>query len=190
MYPVVVALLVGFALSRGPDRPKVAVLNQVPPGERVQIGGQQLAPCSARRSCSKRVDAVRRRLAREAERKVRDGDVLGALMIPPDTRAASCGRTLERPRVEVLVNEEDPLKARLVEDTIASVVAEANQRVSRALTSVTLRYLKLLLKGGTVNVLGNRVHGPRASAGSSAITRAARRELPRRLAASGASSIR
>ena len=34
-YPVLIALLIGFAISREPGNPRVAFLNEVPPGSRV-----------------------------------------------------------------------------------------------------------------------------------------------------------
>jgi ABC-2 type transport system permease protein len=154
IYPVVVALLVGLALSRPPERPEVAVVGP-PPGEAaVQIGGQELDLALAERELRDRVDAVRVSSRDEAARKVREGDVLGALVIPSVTEQR-LRSTLDRPQVEVLVNEEDPLRARAVRDAIESAVAGANQRVSRALTSVAVRYLRLLQEGGSVNVLGN-----------------------------------
>ena len=53
------------------------------------------------------------------------------------------------------MNEEDPIKARLVDDAIAAALAEANRQVARALTRANLRYLELLLNGGDVTVFGN-----------------------------------
>ena len=38
LYPVLIALLVGFAISRDPDKPRVAFLNEVPPDTRVLVG--------------------------------------------------------------------------------------------------------------------------------------------------------
>ncbi len=36
VYPVAIAVLIGFALSRGPEKPRVAFLNEVPPGHAVR----------------------------------------------------------------------------------------------------------------------------------------------------------
>ncbi len=177
LYPVVVAVLVGLALSRPPERPEVAVVGP-PPGEAaVQVGGQELDLALAERELRGRVDAVRVKSREEAVEKVRDGDVLGALIIPSVTEQR-LRSTLDRPRVEVLVNDEDPLRARAVRDAIESAVAGANQRVSRALTGVAVRYLRLLQEGGSVNVLGSdfEVLGLDRI---SAITRRAARRLPR-----------
>jgi ABC-2 type transport system permease protein len=176
VYPIAVALLIGFALSRGSDRPTVAVLDQVPADEQLEVGGEDLGPVLGRSRLAPRVKRIDVHSRAEAERKVRDGDALAAVIIPPDTvrRAES---QLEQAQIELLVNQEDPVKGRLVDDAIASVVSEQNRRLSRALIKENLRYLQLLLKGGTVNVLGNefRLLGLRRIG---RITRAAARALP------------
>jgi hypothetical protein len=136
-YPIAIALLIGFALSRGPDRPTVAFLNEVPPDQQLTIGGQRLDVLGAPKQVFKRVDAIEVGSRREAEQKVRSGEALGALIVPFDTATKLQGQ-FERPQVDVLVNEEDPLKGRLVDDTISSLLAEANQRLSRAFTRVNL----------------------------------------------------
>jgi len=178
VYPVAVALLFGFALSRGSDKPTVALVDQVPPGEELTIGDQQLGDVVGRRELAKRVKVEDVSSRRKAERKVRDGDALAALIIPPDA-VSKAESQLESSQVELLVNEEDPVKGQLVDDAIASVVAAENRRLSRALVRTNLRYLKLLLEGGRVSVLGNEftVLGLRRIG---EITRAARRALPRR----------
>ena len=61
IYPVLIALLIGYALSRGPTKPKVAFLNEVPAGQgsfnlgghedqRPPVRGQVLQPPSTRSS--------------------------------------------------------------------------------------------------------------------------------------------
>jgi ABC-type multidrug transport system permease subunit len=181
VYPVAIALLVGFAFSRGSDKPTVAVFNQVPTDEQVQIGNQRLGAVLGPAELSSRVDTVNVSSREEAKRKVRDGDALAALIIPRDT-VRKAESQLEQSRVELLVNEEDPVKGQLVDDTISSVVANQNRRLSRALIKENLQYLQLLLKGGTVNVLGREftVLGLQRIG---QITRAAKRELPRGSAA-------
>ena len=178
VYPVAVALLIGFAFSRGSDKPTVAVFNQVPANEQVQIGSQKLGTVLGQRELSDRVDVLEVSSRAEAERKVRDGDALAALVIPRDA-VSKAESQVGQSQVQLLVNEEDPVKGRFVDDTIASAVAAENRRLSRALIKENLQYLQLLLKGGTVNVLGNdfTVLGLRRI---EQITRAAKRELPHR----------
>ena len=62
----------------------------------------------------------------EAREKVESGDVLGALILPADLidRPQSlAGLNPESPTVKVLVNEEDPVKAGLVDDRINSLLS-------------------------------------------------------------------
>jgi ABC-type multidrug transport system permease subunit len=177
LYPLVVALLIGLTLSRGPDKPRVAFLNEVPRGETLDVGTGPLRLGISADQVRDRIDPVRVSSRKEAERLVRDGDVLGAVIVPADTFQKIESR-VEQPRLEVLVNEEDPVKARLVDDAIAAAVAEANRRVARALTRANLRYLELLRNGGSVNVFGREfeVLGLRRIGRSVA---QARRALPR-----------
>ena len=39
VYPAVIAVLIGFALSRGPETPRVAFLNEVPQGQPLVLAG-------------------------------------------------------------------------------------------------------------------------------------------------------
>ena len=43
IYPIVIAVLIGFALSRGPDKPRVAFVNLVPAEEsELELGGEEI----------------------------------------------------------------------------------------------------------------------------------------------------
>ena len=42
-YPILIAVLVGFAISRGPEDPRVAFVNEVPPNTRINVGGAELS---------------------------------------------------------------------------------------------------------------------------------------------------
>ena len=54
-YPVVIALLIGLALSRGPERPKVAIANLVPREEQtLQLGASGSTPRATPTGCSTR----------------------------------------------------------------------------------------------------------------------------------------
>jgi ABC-type multidrug transport system permease subunit len=177
LYPLVVALLIGLTLSRGPDKPRVAVLNEVPRGQSLDVGTGPLRLGLSPRQLRDHLDPVPVSTRAEAARLVREGDVLGALIVPEDTFQKIESR-VEQPRLEVIVSEEDPVRARLTDDAIAAALAEANRQVARALTRANLRYLELLLNGGNVTVFGNRfeVLGLRRIGKS---VEAARQRLPR-----------
>ena len=101
--------------------------------------------------------------------KVESGDVLAALILPADlVDQINSLSTLTpgTPEVEVLVNEEDPVKARLVDDRITTLLAQANLAIARRIATEGGRYLDLLIDGGQFEVLGQTIPilGLRASA--------------------------
>jgi ABC-type multidrug transport system permease subunit len=177
LYPLVIALLIGLTLSRGSEKPRVALVNEVPRGESLDVGTGPLRLGISGAQVRDHIEPVRASSREEAERLVRDGDVVGALIIPEDTFRKIESR-VEQPRLEVIVSEEDPIKARIVDDAIAAALSEANRQVARALTRANLRYLDLLLNGGDVTVFGEKfnVLGLRRIGQS---VEAARRALPR-----------
>ena len=168
-YPVLIALLIGFAISRDPGKPQVAFLNEIPEGARIAGGGAELPALGVEDRICKRVECVRVGNRAEAIEKVRSGDVLAALVLPADLidRLNSLS-TLnpETPEVDVIVNQEDPVKAQLVDDRIAALLGQANLVIARRIAGEGGRYLNLVVNGGAVEVLGERVEilGLRAAA--------------------------
>ncbi len=154
IYPIVVSVLIGLALSRGPEQPRVAILNEVPAGgEVISLGGEEVNTAQYAEQLYEAVDPVPVESRGEATELVRDGEVLGALIIPPDiTTKLQSG--LEPATVEVLYNAEDPVKAQLVQDTIKSQVQDANAALTRKFTDVALGYLDLVVSGGDFSFLG------------------------------------
>ena len=113
---------------------------------------------------------------------VESGDVLAALILPPNLvqKLESLGSLKpSQPTVRVLVNEEDPVKARLVDDRISSLVTEANLRISKQVTKISANYLSLLLRGGSVQPARARPSTSSASRTPSASSRRCGRSCPR-----------
>lgn len=168
-YPVLIAVLVGFAISGGPQTPRVAFLNEVPAGTRVSVGGHQLPAAGVSNRICSRVECVHVRSRAEALDEVSSGDVLAALILPADLvdKINSLSTlTPGTPKVEVLVNEEDPVKAQLVDERISTLLTQANLAIARRVATEGGHYLNLLIDGGTLPVLGQGIHilGLRASA--------------------------
>jgi len=168
-YPVLIALLVGFAISREPGKPRVAFLNQVPKGTRINVGGAQLPAVGAGQRICRRVECVGVKNRQDAIDKVRSGDVLAAVVLPADlVDQINSLSTLSpaTPRVEVIVNQEDPVKAQLVDDRISSLLAQANLLIARRIATAGGQYLNLLVNGGQFEVLGQSfsILGLRATA--------------------------
>jgi ABC-2 type transport system permease protein len=169
LYPVLIAVLVGFAISRGPEKPRVAFLNEVPAGTRVSVGGQQLPAAGVSGRICSRVECVHVKDRAEAVDEVESGDVLAALVLPADlVNQINSLSTLTpgTPKVEVLVNEEDPVKAQLVDERISTLLAQANLAIARRIATEGSKYLNLLIDGGRFTVIGQtfNILGLRATA--------------------------
>jgi ABC-type multidrug transport system permease subunit len=177
LYPIVVAVLIGFALSRGPDKPEVAFYNGLE-GQptQVELGGEQIDLAREGRRLFDAIDPVRVESREEAIQKVEDGDVLGALVIP-DNLASNIQSALEPGTVEVYYNAEDPAKRQYVENTIKSQVQQANSALTKRVAEEALQLLELISDGGEYTFLGQDfdVLGLRRS---EQILEAARGDLP------------
>jgi len=159
-YPILIALLIGFAISREPGKPRVAFLNEIPPGARIAGGNGKLPAVGANDRICKQVECVNVASRAQAETKVREGDVLAALILPSDLvdRLNSLSTLApETPEVDVIVNEEDPLKARVVDDRITALLAQANLFIAKQIAKEGGRYLNLVVDGGDFDVLGQPV---------------------------------
>jgi ABC-type multidrug transport system permease subunit len=156
IYPIVISVLIGLALSRGPDKPRVAFVNEVPPAANViQLGGEKIDTSRYGRQLFAAIDPVRVDTEAEAIAKVKSGDVLGALILPPNlTQKLASG--LEPAHVKVYYNAEDPVKARYVQDTITAQVQKANAAVRKKLTQVAIGYLRLIVSGGQFSFFGRQ----------------------------------
>ncbi|HEX8074363.1 MAG TPA: ABC transporter permease [Thermoleophilaceae bacterium] len=183
VYPIVIAALVGFAVTSGPSKPRVAVLNQVPQSaNRISLGGEDVNVSTEARPLFDAITRVNVETRAEAIEKVKSGDVLGALILPPDItqnlEAATSGGS--RPaRVEVFYNAEDPAKQRFVENTIKARVQDANSALAKRFVGIAADYVKLLSTGGQFSLLG-RTFGVLGLQKSESILKAAIGSLPRR----------
>ncbi|MGH2939922.1 MAG: ABC transporter permease [Solirubrobacterales bacterium] len=169
VYPVLIAILVGLAVSRGPEEPRVALLNEVPTNARVSLSGKKLPSANVQRRICGKVECVHVHSRDKAMEEVESGDVLAALILPEDlVNKINSLSTLSpgTPKVEVLVNESDPLKASVVDDKIEALLAQANLTLAKRIAVEGGRYLDLVIKGGKLPVLGGGIEilGLQASA--------------------------
>ncbi|HEY7121394.1 MAG TPA: ABC transporter permease, partial [Solirubrobacterales bacterium] len=168
IYPIVLAVLIGLAISRSPEKPRVAFLNQIPAGAGLNLGETGgFSQTEARQRLCAKIECVTATSRADVERKVKDGEVLGGLILPPDflskLQAELTTNSSEPAKVEVLVNQDDPLKAQIVDDRISTLLNQANLLLSDKIAAVAVNYEQLLANGGefeipflnqTVNVLG------------------------------------
>ena len=154
LYPIVIAVLIGFALSRGPDKPEVAFYNGLEGQSAVvELGGDRIDLASEGQRLFDAIDPVRVDSREEAIQKVRDGEVLGALVIPSDL-ATNIQSSLEPGTVEVYYNAEDPAKRQFVENTIKAQVQSANAALTKRVAKEALKLLELISTGGEYAFLG------------------------------------
>ncbi|MEA2291363.1 MAG: type transport system permease protein [Solirubrobacteraceae bacterium] len=157
LYPIVLAVLIGLALSGGPAKPRVAFANLVPAGESgFSLGGRTLNAADYAGRLFQSIDPIRVRTREEAIAKVRSGEALGALVLPADVGARLRGALAlsggPPPTVEVYYNAEDPVKRRFVEATISSRLAEANDALSDEVLREAARYIDVVVRGGKVTL--------------------------------------
>ncbi len=160
-YPILIAILVGFAVSREPEKPRVAFLNEVPADSRIHVGGQELQAAGVGSRICARVECVDVADRDQAVKKVENGEALAALILPANlVDQINSLSTLApgAPEVEVLVNESDPVKAKLVDERITTLLAQANLAIAKRIAAEGGHYLNLLIEGGDLPVLGQSVH--------------------------------
>lgn len=151
-YPVVIALLIGFAISRGPSKPRVAVVNETPPGETFVLGGTRVSLDEYTNELFNQVQVVHAPTRAAAAAKVASGEVLAAIVIPSDI-VSKISSGVSQAQVEVIYNG-DALEQSFVRSTIDSTLAQANLALSEQIKSVAVHDLNLLLTGGQLGALG------------------------------------
>ena len=111
LYPVLIALLIGYALSRGPAKPKVAFLNEVPKGQgSFNLGGTQINGRQYAGKFFTAIDPIVVHTRKQALDKVRSGQALAALIIPADIVQKLSTGGLERPTIDVIYNASNLLR--------------------------------------------------------------------------------
>ncbi len=156
VYPIAISLLIGLALSRGPAKPRVAIANLVPAGQTINIGSEHINIDQYASHLYQDIVPVPVATRAEAVDKVRSGDVIAALVIPPDiVQRLSSG--LQQADVEVIYNG-DALTASYVQSTINGALGQANAALSSKLETVAAQYIDLLLSGGQLPAFGNNLN--------------------------------
>ena len=153
-YPIAIALLIGFALSSGPDKPRVAFLNQTPPDERtILLGGQRIQVKAYTDELLRAVDEVPVQSREDALAKIRSGEALAAIIIPADFTKKLSNSGFSSARVEVIYNG-DALKQSFVRTTISAKLAQADAALARQVNTVAAGYVDRVVNGGELTALG------------------------------------
>jgi len=152
VYPVAIALLIGFAISRSPSRPHVAIVDETPPGASVKVGSQRVAVGQYAQQLFSQVQSVRVATRSQAIAKVKSGEVIAAVVIPQNI-AARLSSVTEQAQLEVLYNG-DALEQSLVQSSLDSAIAQANLGFSEQIQQAAAKAIAALLDGGNSGILG------------------------------------
>jgi ABC-2 type transport system permease protein len=156
-YPIAIATLMGFALSSGPEKPRVAFLNQVPENRgTIRLGNQKLDIKTYTKTLFSEIDQVPVSNRDEALKKVRSGAVLAALIIPPDFTQKLSQSGFSGASVEVVYNG-DALKQSFVRTTISSKLAQADSALAKEVNKLGSGYIDVILRGGKLDILGTQL---------------------------------
>jgi ABC-type transport system involved in cytochrome c biogenesis permease component len=161
VYPIAIALMIGFALSSPPGKPKVAVLNEVAPGQgKIKFGSQQINVASYASQLYQSIQPIPVHSRAEAIAKVKAGEALAALIVPSDITGqiqSLVTQGVGNPTVELILNSKDPLERQFADQAITARVAEVEQAVSKQVLRVAVQDLQQVLNGGTLQFLGQSV---------------------------------
>ncbi|MEA2457017.1 MAG: type transport system permease protein, partial [Thermoleophilaceae bacterium] len=154
VYPIAIATLMGFALSSGPDKPRVAFLNEVPANrDTIRIGGEKIDVTTYTDQLFDAIEKVDVPGRKQALEKVRSGEALAAVVIPPDFTTKLSTGGFSSAEVEVIYNG-DALKQSFVRSTISSKLAAADAALAKKVNELAATYVDIIMNGGKIDVLG------------------------------------
>jgi hypothetical protein len=162
IYPIVIALLIGFAISSPPGRPRVAVYSGVQTGHgTIAFGSQRVSLAKYANQLYRSIQPLHAGSPQQALADVRDGRALAALIIPADIDQ-QIQRLIEsgtgNPTVQIVLNSRNPLERDLAKQAIQARVDDVQTAVSRQLVKLVIVDLQKVLSGGSVSFLGHTIH--------------------------------
>jgi len=161
VYPIAIALMIGFALSSPPGKPTVAFYNQVPKGQgTINLGSQKLDVASYASELFSSVQPIKVHSEAAAIAAVRDGRALAAVVIPadlPQQIQSLVTQGVGSPTVHLYLNSRDPIERQFVDQAISSRINQVERDVSKQVLRVAVNDLQQVLDGGSVQILGQTV---------------------------------
>lgn len=158
VYPIVIALMIGFALSSPPGKPKVAFLSEVPPGTgQLHFGSRGINLSVYTRALFGAIEPITVHSRSEAIAKVSSGQALAALIVPADLPAeinSLVSTGVGNPTFDLILNRSDPIERQYVNAAIQTQLGTIEQAVSKQVLKVAVSDLQQVLNGGTINFAG------------------------------------
>lgn len=166
IYPLVIALGLGLALTREPAPPTIGVVNLLPQDKdkgAVVIAGQTLSIADLQGSLAGgAVDTVDVESRQRAVQMIEGGSLDGALIIPENAAdrlqsALETGGVTSAPQLEVLYRSSGPLDGTLVRSLIAGRLREAERALADEIVRIATGFLEILRTGGEFEILGQKI---------------------------------
>ncbi len=152
VYPIAIALLIGLAISRSPGKPKVAIVDETPPGQTIALGSERVPVSRYADQIFSQVQPVHVATRAQAVSKLKSGEVVAAVVIPRDI-VARLSTDISQGSVEVLYNG-NALEQSLVQSQLNSALAQANLGFSEQIQKAAAEAIGALLAGGNLGALG------------------------------------
>jgi ABC-2 type transport system permease protein len=168
-YPIVLALMIGFALSSPPGKPKVAVYSEIAPGAgHIRFGNQEINVSQYASQLFDSIQPIKVNSRAAAIAKVRDGQAQAALIVPAGILSqiqSLVTSGVGNPTVELILNSKDPLERQFAQQAIDMRISQVEQAVSKQVLHVAVTDLQEVLNGGSLNLAGQnfRLLGLRSS---------------------------
>jgi ABC-2 type transport system permease protein len=161
VYPVVIALMIGFALSSPPGKPKVALYDAIPAGHgQVSLGNQQINIAHYANELFQSITPIRVNSRAAAIAKVKNGQAQAALIVPADIVSQINNLITQgvgNPTVELFLNSKDPLERQFAQQAISARANQVEQAVSKQVLRVAISDLQKVLDGGNLQFVGQNV---------------------------------
>jgi len=161
VYPIAIALMIGFALSSPPGKPKVALLNEVPAGHgQLSFGNQRINISKYASQLYKSIDPIKVKSRAEAIDKVKSGQAEAALIVPAEIVSQINSLITQgtgNPTVDLILNSKDPLERQFAQQAITARASQVQQAVSKQVLRVAVADLARVLNGGNLQFFGDNV---------------------------------
>ena len=149
-YPLLVALLVGLVAAYASSKPRVALVDEDGLPSSIFVGGRRFDIDRTIRRASEDVTLVRLS-AGEADRQLRTGRVVAVVTVPRGFTADLRGM-VRSPKL-VLRTTRGGLSSRVTQQ-VQALVYSLNRELQREYIETNLRYVDLILRGGSGSFLG------------------------------------
>jgi ABC-2 type transport system permease protein len=151
LYPLVIAVIVGLVVRYAGDEPRIALVDQDGLPAVLEVGSVSFDVAELLEEAAQDVELVPMR-AEEARRELDAGKVLGVLIVP-EGFTRDIQSLVGSPTIR-LETTSGGFATRTIEK-IQALVYSLNQQLARVYVDEDLKYVRLLLDGGSGTILGN-----------------------------------